>query len=81
MTEAEHIMFALEKSLQLIDNRDARRIIRDQIHKLNALDLKIIDLHDELEELRQKYSHFDEFLHLIPGMSDEDYDDEEGDDE
>lgn len=79
MTEAEHIMFALEKSLQLIDNRDARHIIRDQIHKLNALDLKIIDLHDELEELRQKYSYFDEFLHLIPGMSDEEYDDEDDD--
>ncbi|GEM_PF-2697372 len=77
MTEAEHIMFALEKALELIDNRDARRIIRDQIHKLNGLDLTIIDLHDELEELRQKYSYFDDFLHLIPGMADDDADEDD----
>lgn len=82
MTINEQCMFALEQILPEIESHKVRQRVRWVIQKLSSADAVLSDAYEELNEIREKYSYFDQFIHLIPGMPNyEDYDYEEDDEE
>jgi uncharacterized protein (DUF2126 family) len=62
-------MFEIERRLPYIEDRDLRHWLRQIIQKLERVDFQISDLYAEINELRARYSQFDDFV-LPPAEDD-----------